>query len=71
MNSFDFNNFWFLTLLAMWELIWKGLALWQAARREDKYWFAAILFINSAGLLPILYLILRNRPTKSLRFHSL
>jgi len=25
-----------LTLLIVWELIWKGLALWKAAKRNDK-----------------------------------
>lgn len=41
-----------------WELAWKGLALWKAANRKETYWFAAILVINSVGLLPILYLFI-------------
>ncbi|MDL2341663.1 MAG: DUF5652 family protein [Patescibacteria group bacterium] len=46
-----------LVLLAVWELAWKGLALWRAAHRNQTKWFIALLFINSAGLLPIMYLL--------------
>ncbi|MBT3865537.1 hypothetical protein HOF78_00350 [Candidatus Woesearchaeota archaeon] len=41
----------------LWELIWKGLALWKAAKSGQKYWFIAILVVNSLGLLPIIYLV--------------
>lgn len=50
-----------LIVLAIWELIWKGLALWRAAQRRQLYWFVAILIVNSAGILPIVYL-LTNKP---------
>lgn len=43
-------------LLAAWELIWKGIGLWNAARNSQKNWFVAILVINTAGILPIVYL---------------
>jgi hypothetical protein len=46
-----------LILLAVWELIWKGIALWRAARNNQTGWFVALLIINSAGLLPIIYLL--------------
>jgi hypothetical protein len=45
----------FLPLL-VWSLAWKGVALWHAARRADTYWFIALLLLNTAGLLEILYL---------------
>ena len=44
-------------VLAIWELIWKGVALWRAAYRNERYWFVALLLINSAGVLPILYML--------------
>lgn len=47
-----------IAILAVWELIWKGLALWRAAKRRQPGWFIAILLINSAGLLPMAYLLL-------------
>lgn len=46
----------FITLLATWELIWKGFALWKAGRKNDKLWFILILVFNTAGILPIVYI---------------
>jgi hypothetical protein len=46
-----------LLLLAIaWSLLWKGLALWRAAKRGDMWWFIAFLFINTLGILEIVYL---------------
>lgn len=49
-------KFWLLPLVA-WELVWKGLALWRAARRGEQVWFIAILVLNTLGILPIIYLL--------------
>jgi hypothetical protein len=46
---------WYVALL-VWSIVWKGLALWRAAHKEQKYWFLAFLVINTAGILEILYL---------------
>ena len=43
-------------VVAVWDLVWKGLALWQAAKRRQPVWFVALLFLNTAGILPIAYL---------------
>ena len=43
-------------LLLIWSLIWKGLALWKAARQSDKWWFIVMLVVNTAGILEILYI---------------
>jgi hypothetical protein len=43
-------------LLIIWELVWKGIALWKAARNGQKYWFLAILIINTFGILEIAYI---------------
>ncbi len=45
-------------IIIAWSLVWKGFALWRAARIKQKYWFVAILVINTAGLLEILYLFI-------------
>ena len=55
MPAFD-NNLYLLILIAVWDIIWKGIGLWKAARNGQKYWFIAMLLINSAGILPILYI---------------
>lgn len=44
-----------LAILGIWELIWKGLALWRSARNNENAWFIAILIFNTIGILPILY----------------
>jgi len=42
--------------LIVWSLIWKGLSLWKSARLGHKGWFIALLLINTAGILDILYI---------------
>lgn len=44
------------SVLILWTLVWKGIALWKAAHREHKWWFIALLVINTAGILDILYI---------------
>ncbi len=46
-----------LILVALWEFVWKGLALWKASRNNQTGWFVTLLLINSAGVLPIIYLL--------------
>lgn len=46
----------FLLLAVVWSVLWKGLALWRAAKRGDKWWFIAFLVINTLGILEIIYL---------------
>lgn len=50
------QNLWIFALIMIWEIIWKGMALWRAAKQDRKYWFIALLLINTAGILPIVYL---------------
>ena len=65
----DINNLpiqWIVIIIviALWELVWKGLALWKAAHNEHLAWFVIILIINSAGLLPIIYLLMHRNKLK-------
>jgi hypothetical protein len=60
----DFSHL--LVLLVAWLLLWKGLALWRAARRGEKWWFIALLIIQTLGLLEIFYLLVI-APEKSSR----
>lgn len=46
----------FVLLAVLWSLLWKGLALWRAAKRGDTIWFVAFLFLNTLGILEIIYL---------------
>lgn len=45
-----------LVALALWSLVWKGLALWRAAEKKKKPWFIILLILNTAGILEIIYL---------------
>jgi hypothetical protein len=50
-----------IAVVAVWDVVWKGLALWQAAKRRQPVWFACLLFLNTAGALPITYLVMVKR----------
>jgi len=44
--------------ILIWDLTWRGMALWKSAKNNQKYWFIALLIVNSIGLLPITYLLI-------------
>jgi hypothetical protein len=45
-------------LLIFWEIVWKGMALWKSAQRNQLVWFVCILILNTVGILPIIYLLI-------------
>ena len=53
----------FIISLAIWDLVWKGFALWKAAKNDHGAWFVCIFIFKTAGILPIIYLLL-NRTKK-------
>ncbi|WP_394339083.1 MULTISPECIES: DUF5652 family protein [unclassified Methanosarcina] len=55
-----------ILILVLWEFFWKGIALWKAARESQRYWFIAILILNTAGILPILYIFLFKKGRKGI-----
>ncbi len=54
--EFPFAVEWWSLLLFAWVFVWKGLALWKASRLGAKWWFIALLVINTVGILEILYI---------------
>ena len=50
------QNWHFFVLMALWALPWRGVALWQAAKRSNKWWFIIMLISNTVGILEIFYL---------------
>lgn len=50
-----------LLALIVWELVWKGQALWLSAQKKDKVWFVILLVANTLGILPIIYLVLKKK----------
>ncbi len=45
-----------LLLLLVWTFFWKGLALWHSAKKSQPVWFIIFLFLNTVGILEIIYL---------------
>ncbi len=50
-----------LALIIIWSLVWKGVALWKAARNNNRNWFIIMLIINTAGILEIIYILTINK----------
>jgi hypothetical protein len=47
-----------IVAISLWELIWKGFALYRAGKKQQPVWFVLILILNTIGILPIIYLII-------------
>ena len=47
--------------LIIWELIWKGIALWKSARNNHTLFFVLCLVTNTAGILPIIYILMNKK----------
>ncbi|MFH0988035.1 MAG: DUF5652 family protein [Parcubacteria group bacterium] len=45
-----------LALAMIWSLVWKGIALWHAARNGHKIWYVIMLIVNTVGILEIIYI---------------
>jgi len=50
--------------IIVWSLIWKGIALWKAARRDQPLWYIVMLVVNTVGVLELIYIFIyaRRRP---------
>lgn len=46
-----------IVILGIWEAVWKGIALWKCGRNNQLVWYIFILVFNTAGILPIVYLL--------------
>jgi len=47
----------FIIIISAWSLVWKGIALWKCGRNNQLVWFVILLIFNTAGILPIVYLL--------------
>ena len=46
----------FIAVVAVWTIVWKGAALWKAARNGSNVWFIFMLILNTVGILEIIYI---------------
>ena len=51
-----------IILIAIWDAVWKLIALWKSARNNQLAWFICLAIFNTAGILPILYITLFQKP---------
>jgi len=62
MENQIFNSLpWLLPLIivvAIWDLVWKLIAMWKAARLNHLAWYICIAIFNTAGILPVIYILL-------------
>ncbi len=73
LNDFAISGDWLAVIIALTaiDLLWKGAALWKAATMHDTVWFIVLLVINSAGILPLMYLWVNSaNEIKTLNLHS-
>ena len=52
---------WFIPLIvivAIWDSVWKLIAMWKAARNNHLAWFICIFIFNTLGILPIIYILI-------------
>lgn len=58
------NLFALIMVIALRDMIWKAIALWKSGRNNQLVWFIFILVFNTAGILPILYLLFFQKEEK-------
>lgn len=68
-NTYFISENWLhvLLLLAVWSVIWKGIALWKAGRNNQLAWFVVMLIVNSIGILEIIYILFFARKQKNIK----
>lgn len=48
-----------IIVLSIWQLVWKGIALWRSSQLKQRNWFIALFILiplNDMGILEIVYL---------------
>ena len=53
-----------LALVILWSAVWKGIGLWKCGRNNQIIWFVVLFIVNTAGILPIIYLIFFQKKRK-------
>lgn len=57
-NGLLLGTVWLLPLIIIWSGIWKAIALWKSARRNDLVWFIILIIFNTLGILEIVYIFI-------------
>lgn len=54
-----------LVILAIWDMVWKLIALWKSARNNQLAWFVCIAVFNTIGILPIIYILTHRKKAEA------
>jgi hypothetical protein len=49
----------FIIILSIWQIFWKGVALWRTSQLKQRNWFIALFILipfNDLGILELIYL---------------
>ncbi len=58
MDFLNIQNKTFFVIYTMLFVALKGFVLWRASKNDHKIWFVAVLFLNTLGIVEIIYLLL-------------
>jgi len=47
---------WLIIAILIWSLVWKLLALWKSAKKNQVAWFIILALVNTIGILEIFYI---------------
>lgn len=64
MQEFILQNPWVIYAIIVWMLPWKGIALWKAAKNNNKIWFVILFLINTLAILDIIYIVFLGKEKK-------
>jgi hypothetical protein len=53
-----------IIILAIWDSVWKLIAMWKAGRNNHLAWFICIAIFNTIGILPIIYILIQRKAEK-------
>ena len=45
-----------VVLITLWTIPWKIYAVWTAVKHNQKRWFVALIILNTASILEIIYI---------------
>jgi uncharacterized membrane protein len=50
-----------IIIISIWDIVWKLIAMWKAARADHLAWYICIAIFNTIGILPIIYILLHRK----------
>jgi len=54
------NFVWLIPIIiitGLWDIVWKMIGMWKAAKANQVAWFICIAIFNTLGILPIIYIL--------------